>query len=1817
MRLILSIHFWATKFFALIRLYLSVTNAEKKNWPVLLLLSAFIFPATAADFTPGNIVVLRVGSGASGLVNTGAAVFLDEYTPAGVFVQSIALPTSVSGANKRLILSGTATSEGMITRSEDGKYIMVYGYDAAIPTTDLAGTTAAAVNRVVARVDKNGNINTTTALTDAATGNNPRGVTSTNGTDIWVTGGAGGIRYTTLGSTTSTQLSTTVTNLRGVEVFGGQLYISTSSGTAVRIGAVGSGTPATSGQTITNIPGFTTSGSPYGFFFADLNAGIPGADVLYVANDDAVALTKYSLVGGNWVSNGTIGVNADDYRGLSGVVSGSNVTLYAVRKGGTGSTGGGELVSLTDASGYNGSFSGTPALLATAITNTSFRGIVSAPTSTLPTVDLSVSANSGSEAGTTAITVTATASGPVSGNQTVSLAASGTNITAGDYTLSANSITILNGQTAGSVTFTIVDDALTEGSETAALTISNPSSGITLGTAVVQNITITDNDVLTAGVTIAESGGTTNVAEGGATDTYTVVLTGQPTADVTITVNAGTQVTANPASLTFTAVNWYTPQQVTVTAVDDALPEASPHTGTITHTAAGSDGAYNGISISSVTANITDNDNTVPAIAANNLTNYLNVPANGPGYVSGVISDPTDPAAAIGIGFTVADVETDVNALTLTAASSNTATVPNANLVITGSGSSRTLKITPSGVGYSDITVTVNDGLTTASYIIKYAASAASSTPSATRFLTGVSDASTAQAIDADYVFVADDENQGLRLYNRSNSGLPSAVFDMNSNLGLTDISGGVPREVDIESSTRSGNRIYWLGSHSNSSNGSSRPNRYRLFATDISGSGTGSTLSYAGRYDNLRADLLSWDASNGHGLGADYLGLTAAATIGLIPESSNLDGFNIEGLVFAPDGTTGYVAFRAPNLPAANRNRALIIPWTNITSLVSGNPTTGPATFGTPIFLDLGGRGIREIKRNAGGQYLIAAGPADGATGTAPKDFRLYTWTGNASDAPLLRAVNLTALNADGSFESIVEVPESLSAGSQIELLVDNGDAVFYNDGVIAKELPQNNWKKFRREIVTLGEVVVPTKISAVQGSGSTSPIVGQTVTIRGIVVGDFEATLSGVYVQEEDADIDADPATSEGIFVFKNNTFNNFAEGDLVFVTGTVAEFTSSSGGNTSSLTQITSPNILKLSSGNPLPTPATLQLPITNVSDFERYEGMSVTLTAASGNLAVTDNFTLGRFGQLLLSASGDNDEADTDARLDQFTQFNAPSVGGYAASLAANARRSIILDDGRTVQNPDPVIFGRGGNILSASNTLRTGDQVASVSGIFDHRFEGYRVQTLTSPNFIASNARPATPSSVGASTLKVAGFNILNYFNGNGTGGGFPTSRGAETTTEFTRQRDKIIQAIISSEADVIGLMELENDGYGSTSAIQDLINGLNSATGAGTYDFVNPGGSISSDEITVGIIFKPGKVEMAGAAAAIPFNFGTGSFTTVGRRSLAQTIKQKSNNALFTFVVNHFKSKGSSSGGSGDADANDGQGFSNGTRTRQAQDLAGWLATKPTGTNDPDYLIMGDLNAYAKEDPLTTLATGGYLNLLANTTYSYSFDGAFGALDHALAVASLSSQVTGATKWHVNADEPIILDYNTNFKSAGQITSFYNNDAFRASDHDPILVGLNLCASSTVTLTSAAISDTQTVCNNTPIVNITYAIGGTGANVTGLPDGVTGNFANGVLTISGTPTLGGTFQYTVTTVGGCSPDATATGLLQINSPANESLNVTVPITSGSVTLVAGTITATNQVSGATVEYRGTQYVTLLPGFSAIGNSFLARIGGCN
>jgi predicted extracellular nuclease len=581
---------------------------------------------------------------------------------------------------------------------------------------------------------------------------------------------------------------------------------------------------------------------------------------------------------------------------------------------------------------------------------------------------------------------------------------------------------------------------------------------------------------------------------------------------------------------------------------------------------------------------------------------------------------------------------------------------------------------------------------------------------------------------------------------------------------------------------------------------------------------------------------------------------------------------------------------------------------------------------------------------------------------------------------------------------------------------------------------------------------------IHDIQGSGYSSPLQDQIVTVEAIVVGDFQdnevpdnGDLQGFYLQETEGD--GNDTTSEGIFVFDPNDPVDVEVGDLVQVTGTVGEYFE--------LTVLSSvSDVVIVSSGNPLPAATDISLPLEDGSDLEALEGMLVRLPQA---LVISGYSNYDRFGEIVLAWP-----LNGDGRLFQPTAVEEPSSTEAEVRADHNLRSRIILDDGRAEQNPDPARHPNGFE-FTLDNRFRGGDTVSNVVGVLDDRFESYRIQPTEGADYVAVNLRPPPPDLAGVG-ISVASFNVLNYFttldqDDNLCGLGFDQEcRGADNAEEFERQRAKIIEALAQIDADIVGLIELENNG---SAAVADLVEGLNDALGAERYDFIDAG-YVGDDVIAVGLIYKPATVTPNGDFAILnspEFLNPNTPGDPKNRAALAQTFADSASGSRFTVVVNHFKSKGSACGGEDD---DPDQGNCNGTRTEAAKVLLDWLATDPTASGDPDILIIGDLNAYDKEDPIVALEEAGYVDLLDyyqdELAYGFAFDGQFGYLDYALANESLSDQVTGASLWHINADEPDILDYDTTFKRDAQDALFEPDNAFRSSDHDPVVVGLDLNA---------------------------------------------------------------------------------------------------------------------------------------------------------
>jgi len=578
-------------------------------------------------------------------------------------------------------------------------------------------------------------------------------------------------------------------------------------------------------------------------------------------------------------------------------------------------------------------------------------------------------------------------------------------------------------------------------------------------------------------------------------------------------------------------------------------------------------------------------------------------------------------------------------------------------------------------------------------------------------------------------------------------------------------------------------------------------------------------------------------------------------------------------------------------------------------------------------------------------------------------------------------------------------------------------------------------------------------TTIPQIQGGGALSPRVGQGVTTRGVVT---RVNNNGFFMQDPAGD--SDISTSDGIFVFTGSAPPaSVVVGHDLLVTGTVTEFAVGSAAQAVArpITQITGPSVSLLSTGHSI-APTPVFLPESTEGELERFEGMLVRIEVP---LTASQNFFQGRYGQVTLAAEG---------RLIKPTNIHPAGSGDALALADDNARRRIILDDGSSLQNPNPTPY------IGADNTLRAGDTLPSgLTGVIDYGLatnfsdgiSDYKIHPTEPVAFSRANPRTAAPADVGGD-LRVGAFNVLNYFTTIDAAGAncFPSGtrsdcRGADSAAEFQRQRDKIIPAILGLNADVVGLMEIENNG---NTAVQNLVAGLNAVAGAGTWATVAmPAGGTGTDAIRVAMIYKPARVGLVGGAVS-------DTNPVHNRPPLAQTFAAPSGER-FSVVVNHFKSKGSCPpAGDVDADQGDGQGCWNATRVQQAQALGSFIATTLAPV-DPDVVIIGDLNAYGKEDPILALAALGFVDQIARfdpaTGYTYVFDGEAGYLDHALVSASLDARVTGATAWRINADEPSIIDYNTEFRQpscAACGPDYYSATVYRSSDHDPVVLGLSL-----------------------------------------------------------------------------------------------------------------------------------------------------------
>ena len=578
-----------------------------------------------------------------------------------------------------------------------------------------------------------------------------------------------------------------------------------------------------------------------------------------------------------------------------------------------------------------------------------------------------------------------------------------------------------------------------------------------------------------------------------------------------------------------------------------------------------------------------------------------------------------------------------------------------------------------------------------------------------------------------------------------------------------------------------------------------------------------------------------------------------------------------------------------------------------------------------------------------------------------------------------------------------------------------------------------------------------VTNTIAEVQGTGATTPLAGQAVTVQGVVTADYRGVSNyrGIVIQTQGSGgaTDATPGASDGIFVYLNQANPAVAIGDLVEVTGVAGENFAQT-----QITATSAANTVLVMAG--VGAPEATALPDSVVGGArEPFESM---LVEPTGTYLVSSSHQLFNFGTLWLNAGAlaVKSTETTDA---------GPAA---AAIAAANRANRLLLDDGYSIQVTNANHPGTQ-PYFTKNTVVRNGDTVQWPANpyILSWGFDDWRLQPTVPindaspaayrPTFTASNPRPATPPAVGGD-FSVAAFNVFNYFTT--LSDDDPLARGAANQAQFDIQKSKIVAAINGLDANVVTLMEIENSiklGDPVDTALADLVAGLNAAAGSNVWSYVPTPASLAdaaatTDFITNAIIYKNASVTPVGASFADIDE----TVWDIAREPIAQTFEI--DGRTVTVIANHFKSKSSPGGTPPPAEPADGQGFFNAERVEQANSVlafAAGIAADPA--KGPDIMMLGDFNSYAQEDPVQAITAAGFVDLLPTKTdnqYSYTFDGELGSLDHAFASASLAPSITGVGAWAINAPEWSDRGYAFGAAEAGT--------PYRSSDHDPIKVGV-------------------------------------------------------------------------------------------------------------------------------------------------------------
>ena len=549
------------------------------------------------------------------------------------------------------------------------------------------------------------------------------------------------------------------------------------------------------------------------------------------------------------------------------------------------------------------------------------------------------------------------------------------------------------------------------------------------------------------------------------------------------------------------------------------------------------------------------------------------------------------------------------------------------------------------------------------------------------------------------------------------------------------------------------------------------------------------------------------------------------------------------------------------------------------------------------------------------------------------------------------------------------------------------------------------------------IGQCPAPTAtIASVQGDATKSPMRKQTVTVRGIVT--LIQSEQGLYIEEPDSD--GDSRTSNAIFIQSTDLPAGVQPGSVISARGMVFEL----GKGYFSLTAITRVDeLIQCATGQALPLTA-ITLPLDN-TEREALEGMRIQIDEP---LVVTNAYQLGR-GNMTLSANGIHFAP---------TEIMAP---GPETTDRLKQNRASALPVMLTESTDNPRL-------------LISGSPISNITGVMAHDGRALRLSLQSLSTGTATDF--ALPGTAKAGALRIVGMNLHNYFNGDGKGQGFPTPRGAKTIEGFEQQRDRIGAAIKVLDPHVLGVMELENDGFGPDSAAADFIQLAHDATRK-TWAVARPvEDNTGSDKITVGLFYRSDLLEAIGPAQTL-----TGPEFRRSRQPLAQVFKKRPNGETILVVVNHLKSKGSCLESGQDADQKDGQGCWNPMRLASAKKMSAWVKTIAASTGTDNILILGDMNAYRNEDPINAIRDAGFTELMdkkqrdkeQGQVYSFVYFGQHGTLDYAFSSDAMLPNVEQAFIWNINAALPANMKLPQPW--------------LRFSDHDPVVVDIRSRQSST------------------------------------------------------------------------------------------------------------------------------------------------------